>query len=274
MDDNYVTTPHDEPEEGKGTKVWIIILVITIVLILVGGISFYFGRTSQKAPDEEKLTTTPALTPTPSPNENPFGEPTITAKPTVVATPTTSPTPTPTPPLKTKTLSSTASLDGFMSSNGGGNLTLEVRAGRNEFLVSRGFVSFDLGNLPTKFTVQKATLRLYQAEVIGSPYQVGGNLMLDHLDYGNDLTNSDYQLAALTSSLATLSNNTNLEWKEADVTEAVKNDVEAARTRSQFRIHFTTEVKGGSTSGDFAYFESADNNKNTGKTPQLIIKYF
>ncbi|MFV1917367.1 MAG: hypothetical protein ACC618_02735, partial [Patescibacteria group bacterium] len=102
----------------------------------------------------------------------------------------------------------------------------------------------------------------------------GGSLKVDHLDYGNSLEKSDYATASLISNIATLTTNSTVEWKDATLTNEVKNDLSAGRARSQFRIHFTTELTGGDIAGDFAYFEAEDNSEGTGNTPELIIKYY
>ena len=65
-----------------------------------------------------------------------------------------------------------------------------------------------------------------------------------------------------------------IEWKEADVTDALKDDISNARSRSQFRIHFQTENTGGDAEGDFAYFEATENTRKTGNSPQLVVKYY
>lgn len=238
-----------------------------------GGAFWYGKKTATPAP-----TPTPTVAPTPTPEPTPETSPTPTKKPTPTATPkptaTPTPTPTPTPTSQTKTLNSSASVDGFRSNNGGGNATVEIRAGRNVNLVTRGFASFDLGSLPSGVTIDQATLRLYQTKVIGDPYGVGGgSIKVDHLDYGDSLDNSDYGVAALSSSFATLSSSSSVGWKEVDVTDALRGDRTNSRSRSQYRIHLTTEATGGDVTGDFAYFESADNNTGTGNTPQLVVRY-
>ncbi len=141
-------------------------------------------------------------------------------------------------------------------------------------MVTRGFVSFNLADIPEGVTITKATLRLYQTKTVGNPYGVGGNLKVDHLTYGNSLEDADYAAAALLSSFATLTNNDSVEWKDVDVTEALKNDVSENRSRSQFRIHFEIENTGGDVTGDFAYFEAADDSEGTGNTPQLVVNYY
>jgi hypothetical protein len=196
---------------------------------------------------------------------------TTSATPTIK--PGTSSTPTVTPITKSKILNATATMDGFRSSNGGGNNSVDIRAGRNENLVTRGFVSFDIDGIPEGATITEVSIKLYQVRVVGNPYSEGGVLEVDHLTYGDTLEGGDYSTAALLSGFATLSENKNTGWKETTVTNAVKDDIANARSKSQFRIHFETEVKGGDVAGDFTYFESADDSEATGNTPQLIVKY-
>lgn len=274
MDNTPVAPAPETPETQKTSEKevpWNKILIglgIFLLLAAIGGISYFFGTQSDGA---SELSPTPALFDSLSPTPTVFSSPTPFANGTV--SPTKSPTPTPTPKIITKTLSSDSSLDGFQSSNGGGNKGLDIRAGRNVNLVTRGFVSFDLSSIPDGATVTKATLRLYQTKIIGDPYGAGGALKIDHLNFGNSLENADYALAALLANFSTLTNNAVVEWKDGDVTEQVKDDLNDNRTRSQFRIHFTTENTGGELTGDFTYLESADDSEGTGKTPQLVIKY-
>jgi len=245
----------------------------TILILIIAGGSYFLGTRSRTSQESES-TPTPSLEtnstititqpPSPSskisPTKKPASSPTINL--------------TPTPASKTKIISGTASLDGFRSSNGGGNQGLEIRAGRNINLVSRGFVSFDISDVPSNADIKEATLRLYQAKIIGNPYGVGGSIKIDHLTYGDTLDNADYGAAALSSSFITLTNNAVVEWKDANVTDAVRDDLTNARSRSQFRIHFQIENTGGNVNGDFAYFEASENIMSTGNTPQLVVKYY
>lgn len=267
-----IPTSTDESSDGKIPWKKILIGLGAFILVLaIGGISYLLGKQS-KSTEEPTPTPIPALTPfeTPEPTLSPTSTPTVSAE----LTPTTTVTPTSTPEIKTKTISSTASLDGFRSSNGGGNAGVDIRAGRNIYLVTRGFVSFDLADIPEGATITQATLRLYQYKIIGNPYGVGGTLKVDHLNYGGSLENADYAASAILSSFATLTINSAIEWKDASVTDRVKDDLANDRKKSQFRIHFTTETTGGDATGDFAYFESAENTGTTGNTPQLVVKYY
>lgn len=280
QDSDPKTAPHAIDEGLFIGKKPLIALVIIVGILLLGG-SYRLGSKKGGAV-QPSPTPAPSLQPTATPaplgggqktpKATPVASPTTT-KPTPAASPGASPVPTPTPTSQTKTISSTAALDGFRSSNGGGNAGVDIRAGRNVNLVTRGFVSFDLAAVPTGATIENATLRLYQSSVQGDPYGVGSRIMADHLDYGDVLENTDYGAASLSTSFAILSTTATVEWKEADVTDAVRNDLTNNRTRSQYRLHFAIETQGGNVAGDFAYFESGENYSGTGKTPQLVVKY-
>ncbi|OGM28502.1 hypothetical protein A2962_00820 [Candidatus Woesebacteria bacterium RIFCSPLOWO2_01_FULL_39_61] len=247
---------------------------ITFPVFILVGVAYYLGRQSQK-PYSETLYSDQSLTSSPSVPPN---SPTLISKifvsPSVRPSPTISSRPSPTPMTKTKIITSIPELDGFRSSSGAGNQSSEIRVGRNINLVTRGFVSFSLNDLPSGINIEEANLRLYQTKVIGNPYSAGGGLKVDHLTYGNSLDDTDYGMAALVSNLATIATSNVIGWKDTDITMAVRNDVENGRSQSQFRIHFTTENTGGTLIGDFAYFEAAEDSQGTGYTPQLVIKYY
>lgn len=255
----------------KLPKKYLVIAVIIIILLIFAILNLAkTGKVEEAVSSPTPITFTPVEI-SPTPTLTPSPTPTLTPTPTPTKTPT--PTPTSTPVTQTKTLASTAALDGFQASNGGGNTGIEIRAGRNVNLITRGFVSFDLASIPAGAVIEKATLRLYQTSVTGAPYSVGGSLKVDHLDYGSTFENADYAATSISSSFATLTSNAVIEWKDADVTDQVRADLGANRLRSQFRIHFAIETIGGTVAGDFANFESADNSAATGNTPQLAIKY-
>jgi hypothetical protein len=134
-------------------------------------------------------------------------------------------------------------------------------------------VSFDIPTSLKGKTIEKATLRLYQGQIIGAPYTAGSSLKVDHLDYGDSLENADYSSSSLSSSFGTLTSNATVEWKDLDVKDMLKDDLDNNRQRSQYRLHFAVESTGGDVTGDFAYFESQDNSMHTGYTPQLVVKY-
>ncbi|OGM59721.1 hypothetical protein A3A75_02070 [Candidatus Woesebacteria bacterium RIFCSPLOWO2_01_FULL_39_10] len=261
----------EEIEGPSKIKKLLLVLGLLLLLITISGFSYYLGTKNAKnqTPSiaENFQTPFPTNEGEQAPSPSPSGSPTPTKRGQKA------PTPTPTPPSKMKVILSTASRDGFRSSNGAGNASLEIRVGRNEDFVTRGFLSFDLSELPSEINMQKATLRIYQAKITGSPYNAGNRLKLDHLTFGDILDSADYSLPALYSNFKSLTISSTISWKEADVTSEVKNDQANARSRSDFRIHFETENTGGDDKGDFVYFEASENTLKTGNTPQLVIVY-
>jgi hypothetical protein len=274
MDEDQILSTSDLDAGGEGgnsggvNKV-LAGLVIILLLILVGVGAYFFGTKQESqspTPTPTQGLTTVQQLPTSTPSATSEAGLT-TPNPTIKVTTTPSPTPT----ILTKTFTSTASLDGWRASNGGGNSTWYIQVGRNSTLTERGFVSFDISSISSDKTVTEATLRLYQIETVGTPYSSLGKLLVDHLNYGVSLDTSDYGLSAITSNYVTLTTNPTAEWKDAIVTEAVKNDLSEGRTRSQYRLHFETEITGPDA---WARFESADNYMSTGNFPQLVIKYY
>jgi hypothetical protein len=145
----------------------------------------------------------------------------------------------------------------------------EILVGRTTSAVYRGFVSFDIGEIPANATIVKATLRLYQYSLLNDPYQALGALKIDHLDYGTTLENDDFNGGNVYSaSFATFGTSYFPEWKNLDVTEQVKKD-HATHTSSQFRLHFTTEERGGPNLATF----SNPSATGTSDIPQLVIEY-
>lgn len=192
--------------------------------------------------------------------------------------------PTPTPPdnsptptgeqlnTTTRIIPGVPELDGFMASDGIGRTDRDILVGRNIDAVTRGFVTFDLSSVPTGITVREALLRLYQKDSIGTPYTLIGEVRIDHLLYGDSLDADDYSTAALLGNITTLSTSKRIGWKEADVTEVVRDDFANGRSQSQFRIHFSKETTGGDQKGDYIYFTPSDNKSQN--SPQLVIEYY
>lgn len=268
----------------------IIILLIAMVAIYFIAKTFYGKKKANTAVPSD----TPGASLPPSDTPSPLTSPTTSISPSTIpsSTPTTKPSASPSPtltPLQSpsltpsatpvatpntqqgQTLSGQASLDGYQSNNGTGNGGGEIKIGRNTTAVTRGFLSFDISSLKGK-TITSATLRLYQVSQTGTPYTTGGDLKIDHVAYGDTFDSADYSVSSLSSSFATLSNNTTKEWKEVSITEKVKDDLANNRSHTQYRLHLSTETMGGTPSGDYALFESTENTLKTGNTPQILIK--
>ena len=185
----------------------------------------------------------------------------------------------PASPSTTVTLNSTASLDGWVQSDGvavasqGGPLVGDFED-VSPNIGYRQFYSFDISTIPAGAQIVSATLRLYQAQSVGSPFTKLGNVVVDRIDIGPALDAADYASLALTSNIGTLSTNSTIEYKVLDVTNAVKSDRSAARNKSEFRLRFSTAYKWGDTVRDFVSFTDAEDSCcAVSRPPQLVIEY-
>lgn len=181
---------------------------------------------------------------------------------------------------ETVTLGSEADLDGYWTNDGVGSTTEEIFVGNGELLdsggdlVARGFMSFNLSAIPEGATVQGAELRFFQAQVQGDPYGKLGNLLLDHVNYGDNLNDAAYNAPAsdtvglpkLTApgELYVISDDTIATWVEQDLT--------AGNPRFQLRLRFMEESDG---DGEEDWIEVAPGGGPLGsrREPQLIIVY-
>ena len=167
---------------------------------------------------------------------------------------------------------SSALLDGIVSKGGGVALDGDISPG--DFATGlRGFVSFELGDVPPAAAVTSATLVLTQHAVAGAPYAKLGLLLLDQVVYGNQLEAGAYARSfPMHQGLGPLSADATLERKSTLVTAQVQADRAAQRTQSQFRIRFAIEDDGDGVV-DVAVFWSADNAPTYSDQPTLVVTY-
>jgi hypothetical protein len=270
MDDLHIVSNNNEQGKKNSPLNKFLVLggLMAIFIVSVGGGAYYVGRQSVKG---VQTTLAPSVQQS---NESSEVLPTVVATSPPLnpaTTETTNISVTSAPISKNVLVRSKASLDGYLSSSGKIDVASDIRIGRNTESVLRGFLSFDLNDLPKGVQIQNATLRLYQTNIEGGPFLQMGALKIDHLNYGDSVDANDYAVAALSSGFATIPQSTGNSWKEIDVTARVKDDVANARSFSQFRIHFTTEKMG--TTVDFISFESTENTNKSGNAPQLLVDY-
>jgi len=245
-----------------------LILIFSTLLLIsgVGILAFIAGRKSktEEIPQYEEKSEV-RLTPTPTPKTS---ETVNEEKKSTDSAGKTTPSPLP----KNRTIKSQAKLDGFYSSIKTGSDSSDIRVGRNKNLVVRGFLSFDISSIPRGAKIIKAELKIFQTQVVGSPFASKNKVVIDHLTYGESLDASDYSAPALISSFAKVSEDSKIGWRQIDVSVQIKDDLENARTYSQFRIHLEDETK--KTSDDFVFFESAENIFGSKNLPELTISFY
>ena len=123
----------------------------------------------------------------------------------------------------------------------------------------RAYLSFDLSPLPDSIIVIGATVNLYQFRSGGNNvlgvfpiWDVPGGdtlfCIMDHIDYGAYLDTSDWGAGdpgnpkTLASNIGVISDNATIEYKSLDVTKYVQADIDAKRSRSQFRVRFPIDT--------------------------------
>ncbi|MEW6332264.1 MAG: hypothetical protein AB1560_12475 [Pseudomonadota bacterium] len=176
---------------------------------------------------------------------------------------------------------STANLDGYARSDSTASATSSPATGDREagfFGVGwRQLYSFGIASIPASATITSATLRLHQCDVSGSPYALLGNVVVDHVSYGDtfDPFGGAYDGATVAFNIGTLSTSASLGNRTLNVTTRVQNDLAASRLHSQYRLRFSPFDVNFDFADDFAQFTDAEDSPCAGTTtnqpPQLAI---
>jgi len=180
----------------------------------------------------------------------------------------------------TITLTGEGILDGYSLNDGTGSNSREILIGNGEVLsptgelVARGFMSFDLSEIPAGATIESAELRFYQKEIEGSPYQKLGNLVLEHVYYGNSLDESAYDTPALSTAVLELESAPAAWYVLSDPTIVhwVQSSLAAGLARQQFRLQFSRETDGDGQE-DWIAIEGGGSILGSPQAPRLILTY-
>jgi hypothetical protein len=173
---------------------------------------------------------------------------------------------------------SQAGLDGYVIGGQDSYNGLDIRTGNfgtaSGEAVYRGFLSFDLSDIPATATIASVELRFFQAQVVGDPYGKLSKLYLVHVDYGASLDLGDFDIGGLDSAWLTPHTGSGQWYTITSETVAhwIEQDLAAGRTRLQLRLQFSPETDDGS-SADYVRIESGENALGTGNVPQLSFTY-
>jgi hypothetical protein len=172
-------------------------------------------------------------------------------------------------------------LDGFLLNDGTGSNNQDIIVGNGRIveptgeLVSRGFLSFDLSDIPEGATIEGVELRFYQKAVQGEPYEKLGNLMLEQIDYGSALDPSAYDRPVLDSAmLATLPSPSS--WyilSDPSLASWVQTTLGKGQDRFQLRIRFAQETDGDNEE-DWISIEPGGGILSSPNAPTLTIRYW
>ena len=128
--------------------------------------------------------------------------------------------------------------------------------GWSGFSTCKGYLSFELPDIPEGYELQYAEIFIKQYISIGNdvagvfpiwdiyppPDTLG--CILDHIDYGNQLTPDDWTAGdpgdpqTLNSNIGVISDNAEYEFKNLEVTSSVLEDYNINRDKTQYRLRF------------------------------------
>lgn len=174
---------------------------------------------------------------------------------------------------RTLSIPSDPTADGFVTDTAFVDINNEVSVGDTDGTfgnVSRGFYRFPLSGIPAGATLLSAELRIFQFEVVGTPYITHGGVIVAHVNLGAALDATDFAAAALQPGFGTISTDATLEYKALTVTQLVESDIAAARATSDFRLRFSlnSDADGGD---DYASFNDGMSAPDT--IPVLLVTY-
>jgi len=192
-------------------------------------------------------------------------------------------------PVKTLTVVSVAAEDGWVlesteTSNTGGSSSAtmtDVQGTRVGDSASKqqykGVYSFDSSSLPDTCTIVTAELQLNRGQCIGTnPFTTHGACKVDIRTGGFNgnlaLENADFQAAATTANVATMSNpTTDNSWSTGAINSTGLTKINKTG-KTQLRVYFNTDDDNDAT-GDYIGFCPGDYSDTT-RRPKLVITYY
>jgi hypothetical protein len=180
----------------------------------------------------------------------------------------------------TITLASEGMLDGYRLNDGTGSNSTDILVGNGDLailtgeLVARGFMSFDLSDIPAGATIQSVELRFYQKEILGSPYEKLGNLVLEHVYYGAILDDGAYDTPALGTAVMDRETSPQAWYVLSDPTlvDWLQSSMDTGLPRQQFRLQFSQETDGDGQE-DWIAIQSGGGILGSRQAPQMIITF-
>jgi hypothetical protein len=177
-------------------------------------------------------------------------------------------------------LESEGPLDGYRSNDGRGSIRHDILAANAEInpagveVVWRGFMSFDLSAIPARSPIRRAELRFYQVRVGGDPYGKLGRLMLEHVAYGDRLTDAAFYVEPM-DTIVLEPQTERRSWyvvTSPALAEWIAEDRATGRNRLQVRVRWLQETDGDGRE-DYVSIESPENFFGTGNAPELTVTY-
>ena len=183
------------------------------------------------------------------------------------------------PPSQPQTLRLTSEdrLDGSLLNDGSGGSNQPILVGNGKIedsvgeIIARGFMSFNIADIPAGATIESVELRFYQQEIQGSPYAKLGNLVLERVDIGSSLEPEDFAAPALDSGTIAQQTSPGAWYVISDPTLVtwLERELNAGRSRLQLRLRFDQETDG---DGEEDYVSILGGGLGSGQNaPQLTV---
>jgi len=162
--------------------------------------------------------------------------------------------------------------------------------GWDHFATARGYLSFELPEIPDGYILQNAEIFIDQYHAIGngvalvfpiwdvSPQPDTTGCVVDHIDYGNQLNADDWTAGdpgdsqTLHSNIGVISDNATDEFKNLDVTSSVLDDYLMGRDKTQYRLRFIVNCDWDNF-GDLLRFHTS-NSSYEHKWPYIIYTWW
>ena len=137
-------------------------------------------------------------------------------------------------------------------------------------LPSYTFLGFVITGIPADASVIAARVVVTQVGVSGTPYtDLGDSIVVDHIDVDGDFDLPAMDAPALDEAFATLSDSNAPGERAAEVTDQIRADLDAGRTRSEFRLRFPVD-----TNADFGQDIAEFVRTSSEGTPPVLIVSF
>lgn len=172
---------------------------------------------------------------------------------------------------------SVAARDGFVRSDGIAHAAAGSAAAGDVDDAGNGtcmvmLYSFDTSTLPDEAVIDLASLNVFKAGVVGTPFADLGDLLVDHVEIGAELDPTDYDQHTLEAAIGTLASPFPQDFMAVDVTDQVRADRVAGRRYSEFRVRFAVASDADGES-DHVLLNDAENSRGNGIVPLIYLQY-
>lgn len=174
---------------------------------------------------------------------------------------------------------STPELDGTVSAGGAAPASrsdLQPGVGDGIFVVGSGtpqfqsFYSFDLSFVPAGGTVTSAVLSLFLRQTAGDPDGMMVLIRLDHVRFDDVFPATPLTPQVLEANFDQIDPTDVVGRRLIDVTAQVQADLDAGRTRSQFRLRGAITTNNDAVA-DVAFFTDGEDSQGSGELPFLDL---